>query len=189
MKRKSMDSAEEHLLVQRAQAGDEAACSELLSRQQPRMEAWIGGLVVRESDRLDVLQEALIDAWKGLPNFDATLPLGPWLKVICRNRVAKYFRDRSRNSPPTQVIVEESLLEASNDDWDHCQERVEALRHCLESLGSERRALIESRAAGTSVQELAKKAGKSPNTLSMILLRSKAALLDCVKKRLGAVYE
>jgi RNA polymerase sigma-70 factor (ECF subfamily) len=90
-------------LVARARSGDEAAVNALLVAARSSMHAYLSGrLRARREDIEDILQEALLNVWKGLPTFRAESLFGTWCCAIARNaglnRLKAIGRDRSAMS-------------------------------------------------------------------------------------------
>jgi Sigma-70 region 2 len=52
------------------------------------------------TDAEDVLQEALLAAWRGLDGFEGRASLRSWLYRIATNRCLNVLRDRGRRIPP-----------------------------------------------------------------------------------------
>ncbi len=81
--------------VRQAKAGDREAFSALVRTAENPPPRWVSlSASPGRDDVHDVVQEAFIDAWRGLPRFDAEREFGPWLRAVCRNRVARFLRDR-----------------------------------------------------------------------------------------------
>lgn len=79
-------------LIARAQAGDEHAFGQLVTRYADA--AWRLARVLLPDRALaeDTVQEAWVDVWQHLPSFDLHRPLRPWLLVIVTNRCRKLVR-------------------------------------------------------------------------------------------------
>jgi RNA polymerase sigma-70 factor (ECF subfamily) len=173
-------------LVRAARDGEREAFAGLVRLHQARLRALVALSLPSRDDVHDVVQEAFIDAWRGLPGFEAGREFGPWLRTICRNRVAKFLRDRMPTRRRELALVDAALLEQPTDADDDGERRLSALRACLETLDAAHRELLAARYRDEiAVQALAAQAGKSPNAVSMILIRLKAALMRCVGARLG----
>jgi RNA polymerase sigma-70 factor len=175
---------DERDLVQAAAAGDREAFGGLVRLHQARLRALVALSLSDRDDVLDVVQEAFVDAWRGLERFDQAREFGPWLRTICRNRMLKFLRDRLPRRRRELALVDEALIAAvpagETQGDDALGSRLAALRRCLEQLDADHRRLLQSRFAdGVAVQELAAALGKSPNAVSMILLRLKGVLQRC----------
>jgi RNA polymerase sigma-70 factor (ECF subfamily) len=174
-------------LVRAAREGDREAFAGLVRLHQARLRALAALSLPSRDDVHDVVQEAFIDAWRGLPRFEPGREFGPWLRTICRNRVAKFLRDRLPTRRRELALVDAALLEQPVAPEDDGERRLSALRACLAELDAAHRDLLAARYRDdVAVQALASDLGKTPNAVSMILLRLKAALMRCVGNRLGA---
>ena len=99
-------------LVRQAQAGDRDAFALLVRQYQSGLRGLVALSIPNRDDVHDLVQEAFVDAWRGLDGFDPTCPFGPWLRTICRNRVRKFLRDRLPQRRREQALVDEALLAA-----------------------------------------------------------------------------
>jgi len=174
--------------VRQAMAGDRDAFAELVRLHQARLRALVALSIPGRDDVHDIVQEAFIDAWRGLPRFDAQREFGPWLRTVCRNRVARFLRDRLPRRRRELALVDAALLASPSEPDDAVSEqRLGALRHCLESLDEAHRRLLAMRYLDQlAVQDIATALGKSPNGVSMMLIRLKAVLMRCVGGQAGA---
>ena len=171
---------EERELIRAAVAGDEEAFAGLVRLHQGRLRGLVALSLSERDDVLEVVQESFVDAWLALERFDQSRDFGPWLRTICRNRTLKFLRDRLPRRRHELALVDEALIAAMPGE-DAADERLPALRRCLERLDAAQRRLLEQRFAdGVAVQDLAAALGKSPNAVSMILLRLKGVLMRCV---------
>ncbi len=171
-------------LIRAAVAGDQEAFAGLVRLHQARLRGLVALSLSDRDDVLEVVQESFVDAWRGLDRFDQAREFGPWLRTICRNRTLKFLRDRLPQRRRELALVDEALIALPAAE-EPAIDRLAALRHCLERLAAPQRRLLEQRYGdGVAVQELADALGKSPNAVSMILLRLKDALHRCVS---GAV--
>jgi len=177
---------EEEILIPRAMAGDREAFTQLVVLHQARLRALAALLVPGRDDVHDIVQEAFIDAWRWLPGFDPSRAFGPWLRTICRNRSYKFLRDRLPQRRRELALVDAALLaDPGPPDETASEERLNALRTCLGSLDEAQRQVLSWRYQDDQpVQDIADRLGKHPNSISMILLRLKAALMKCVDGRL-----
>jgi RNA polymerase sigma-70 factor (ECF subfamily) len=126
------------------------------------------------------VQETFVDAWRHLARFDQSREFGPWLRTICRNRTLKFMRDRLSKRQRELALVDEALM-ATMPEEDPLEGRLTLLRRCLAQLDDAHRLLLQQRYADdVPVQNLAQQMGKSPNAISMILLRLKGVLLRCM---------
>ncbi|TVZ06411.1 sigma-70 family RNA polymerase sigma factor [Trebonia kvetii] len=89
----------------RAQAGDGEAFRELIDPHRRELQAHCYRILGSVQDAEDVLQEALLAAWRSIGRFDGQSPRA-WLYRIATNRCLNYLRGESRRPqaarPPGQ---------------------------------------------------------------------------------------
>lgn len=176
---------DERALVVAAQGGDGEAFAELVVLHQARLRALVALSLPGRDEAHDLVQEAFIDAWKGLGSFDPTREFGPWLRTICRNRLRQFLRDRLPRRRRELALVDEALAAGPPLEEDEGEARLGALRACLAALPEEHRRVLSLRfVEELAVQDIAAALAKSPNAVSMVILRLKAALARCIAQRL-----
>ncbi|MCA9619925.1 MAG: sigma-70 family RNA polymerase sigma factor, partial [Myxococcales bacterium] len=79
-------------LVQRAQAGDEAAFAELYRRHDRRAWRVARNLVPSDEDARDLVQEAFLRVFKNLERFDFNHAFSTWLYRIVTNLAIDHLR-------------------------------------------------------------------------------------------------
>ena len=103
----------------RAQAGDGEAFRELVQPYRGELHAHCYRILGSVQDAEDVLQEALLAAWRALGRFDGR-SLRAWLYRIATNRCLNYLRGESRRPRPAGLPSPESGrtgLVRSDDPW------------------------------------------------------------------------
>ncbi|MFN4032429.1 MAG: sigma-70 family RNA polymerase sigma factor [Fimbriimonadales bacterium] len=83
-------------LIERAQAHDEAAFEQIMNLYADRLYNYILRMVGSPTDAEDLLQEAFLRAYQGLPNFDRRASLSTWLYRIATNLCIDHQRKRAR---------------------------------------------------------------------------------------------
>src|SRR5580692_6029360 len=83
----------------RAQAGDGEAFRELIDPYRRELQAHCYRILGSVQDAEDVLQEALLAAWRSIGRFDGQSPRA-WLYRIATNRCLNYLRGESRRPQP-----------------------------------------------------------------------------------------
>ncbi len=96
----STDSANEQLLLEAAQAGDDEAFRVLVEGRRAELHAHCYRMLASWDDADDALQEALIRAWKGLPRFEGRSSLRTWLFTITSNAALDLASRRTRRDLP-----------------------------------------------------------------------------------------
>ncbi len=172
----------EDALIRRAQAGEQSAFRALVEQYTPVAWRVARALLAERGAAEDTLQEAWLDAWRGLPQLDPARPFRPWLLTIVANRCRMQAR---RRSLPTRTLDDElaerlpalddlSALGESGDD--------EALYNALATLSAERRRLLALRyQAELELAEIAQVCDLPLGTVKSRLSRTLAEL----RARLG----
>ncbi|MCX7926258.1 MAG: sigma-70 family RNA polymerase sigma factor [Fimbriimonadales bacterium] len=83
-------------LVERAQAQDETAFEQIMNLYADRLYNYILRMVGNPADAEDLLQEAFLRAYQGLPSFDGRASLSTWLYRIATNLCIDHQRKRAR---------------------------------------------------------------------------------------------
>ncbi len=78
----SSEHGEEQALINSARLGDEAALEALIRTHAPRLLRLAYGILGEHQGAEDAVQDALIDAWKGLSNFRGDAARATWLHTI-----------------------------------------------------------------------------------------------------------
>jgi RNA polymerase sigma-70 factor (ECF subfamily) len=96
----------------RAQAGDGEAFRELIGPYRRELQAHCYRILGSVQDAEDVLQEALLAAWRSLDQFDGR-SLRAWLYRIATNRCLNYLRGEWRRAdragPVRRAVVARAL--------------------------------------------------------------------------------
>ena len=89
-------------LVASLRAGEPAACERLVREHGPKLLATARRLLGDEQDAQDAVQDAFINAFRGIGTFEGTSRLGTWLHaIVVRSALMKL---RSRRRHPEQSI-------------------------------------------------------------------------------------
>jgi len=87
---------DEQALVRRLQAGEDAAFEELVRQNAARLLAVARRMLRSEEDARDALQEAFLQAFRGIQKFAGDARLSTWLHRIVVNASLMKLRTRSR---------------------------------------------------------------------------------------------
>ena len=135
--------------IKKCQNGDTAAFRHLVERYQKQAIGHAVAILLNREDALDAVQEAFIDAFRAINNFDLARRFYPWFYVLLRNRCNK-LRARKRE---TESIEEAEILAPQTGP---SSEEKFALERALFSLPPEDREMITLKYLdGLSYQELA----------------------------------
>jgi len=138
----------------------------------------------------DAVQEALINAWKHIADFDGRSSFKTWLHRIAVNAALEQMRRNARHetvdAPAGEDDEEDFLLQRAADEPGPEQQALgeEIGRQVEDHLGRmtviERTAFVLRHAEGHSIEEIAQ-------TMSMNISASKQAIFRAVRKLRGAL--
>jgi len=149
MVRALMDDDE--IAIEKCRNGEREAFRHLVEKYQRQAVSHATAILGSREDALDAAQEAFIDAFKALKQFDSSRPFYPWFYVLLRNRCFKMAaRKRETESIDETVIVAPNSTAQS--------ERILALENALRSLDMEDREIVTLKYFdGLSYNELAER--------------------------------
>jgi len=164
----------------------------LLTSRQNNLLAYIITLLGDPAAAQDLLQETNLVLWRKADDFHATgegdvdAAFNAWACKTAYYCVLTHRRKLGRD----RLQFDHALLESVAEDAEHEAARTDqrqlALRHCLEQIDPNHRELVRQRYEhGESVTAIAAQLGRSPDAVSQLLYRIRAALLRCIKKALG----
>ncbi len=108
----SMDEAE---LLDRCRRGEQEAFRQLVEQHHARMYRTAHAMCLDAEAAQDVVQDALLRAWRGLPHFRGEAALATWLTRLTLNAA----RDHSRRSRTKALLgrVVRCLRPETDDPW------------------------------------------------------------------------
>ena len=169
-----------------SEASQKAIVQEI-ARHQSRLRAFVRCLLVRSSDVDDVLQDINAVLWEKADEFEPGTDFWAWASQIARykvlNQVRKYGRERLVFDLPTV----QRLADVAQQRLQEFDSRREALDHCLNKLAPVQRQLIDLRYVdGHAIDRIAETVGRPAGSIRQTLYRIRAALLDCIQRRLSS---
>lgn len=135
--------------IEKCLKGEKDAFRYLVERYQAQAVGHSTAILGNREDALDAVQEAFIDAFQSLKNFDRARRFYPWLYVLVRHRCFKMIAKKreSENIEETEILAPQSDI--SNE------ERI-TLEKALLSLTKEDREIITLKYLdGLSYEEIA----------------------------------
>jgi RNA polymerase sigma-70 factor (ECF subfamily) len=123
------------MAIEKCLQGEKDAFRFLVERYQSQAAAHAVAIFGNKDDALDAVQEAFVDAYQALKNFDRSRRFYPWFYVLLRNRCFKLMA----KSRKTESIEETEIL-APQADLPY-EERL-ALERALLALSAEDREII-----------------------------------------------
>ncbi len=164
-------------LMRAAMSGDAAAYNRLLTSLAPAIRSVArrglarAGLAVEEAE--DVVQETLLAIHLKRHTWDPSMPLGPWVRAIARNKMIDAMRRRGRRDHvPIDDVID--TLAADAGEPTPLPGRLDA--H-LQSLPDRQQSVVRAISLdGASIRETATKLNMSEGAVRVALHRGLAAL-------------
>lgn len=164
------------LLMERAQAGDEAAYLQLLTQISPIIRSAVRRQTKpsRYADVEDIVQDVLISVHVVRATYDPSRPFLPWLMTIVHNRSVDRFRKSARISANETYVGE---LPEGVPEVPESSQRVdsdyELLRREIEALPARQRRAIELlKLKEMSLKEAASESGMTVANLKVLVHRA-----------------
>ncbi len=149
MVRPLMDDDE--IAIEKCRNGEREAFRHLVEKYQRQAVSHATAILSSREDALDATQEAFIDAFKALKQFDSSRPFYPWFYVLLRNRCFKMAARKRKTES-----IDETVIVAPNSPAQ--SERILALENALRSLNMEDREIVTLKYFdGLSYNELAER--------------------------------
>lgn len=126
-------------LVQRAQAGDEAAFNELVGQMLDRVYALAYRILRNGVQAEDATQRTLVSAWRRLPTLRDPSRFEGWVHRILVNECRNEMRDRRRSG--TRLDVDDGWHSAPGNAYDGVDAR-DALDRAFVRLSTDHRAVL-----------------------------------------------
>lgn len=169
-------------LWMRAQAGDEAAYREALSRIAARLRSYFSRrLFALPDDVEDLVQETLLALHQYRGTYDPAVPVSAWVHAIARHKLVDLLRRRGRReslNEPLDELAEDQHPAAVPDE----QPARRDLALLLATLpAAQRLAIVLTRIEGLSVAEAAQRGGVSVSALKVQVHRGLKRLAELVR--------
>jgi RNA polymerase sigma-70 factor, ECF subfamily len=139
----------------------------------------------------DMVQEVFRIAYEKRFDFVPNTEFGGWLRGVARNCLKRHF-EKKKQRP---IMLDDALdhLETAaaqaegrllDSTW--LDERVEAMRNCMRSLGERAREIMDLRyAQELSAQEVAGRMSMTVSAVNVAAFRARDVLADCVNRKLN----
>jgi len=185
-------NTQEGILVQRAQAGDEAAFSDIVERYQSKVFSIIHGIVRQRNDVEDIAQQVFAKIYFSIKNFDFRSSLITWIYKITVNECFDYLRKKKvRKLVYESDLSEDEVRRVENTEpagdrqplADSNLARRDYVLKLLERVSEEERMLLMLKEVeGYSVEELAARTGMNENTIKVKLFRARQKLVKAAQR-------
>src|SRR5450432_150304 len=179
-------------LVQRAQAGDEAAFREIVEKYQSKVFSIIHGIVRQKNDVEDIAQQVFAKVYFSIRNFDFRSSLITWIYKITVNECFDYLRKKKvRKLVYESDLSEDEVRRVENSEpsvdrqpsADSTLARRDYVVKLLTRVSEEERMLLMMKEVeGHSVEELASMTGMNENTIKVKLFRARQKLVKAAQR-------
>jgi len=133
----------------------------------------------------DIVQEVARQATANFDQYDQSRPFIAWLIGIARQRIAESYRERGRRPVVFSSDILDSITDAYADLQPEVDDRLDALRDCMDQLNNRHRRVIELRyARQLSQDEIGERVGSNGRAVNAMLFRIRTALRECVSKQM-----
>lgn len=158
---------------------------ELLTSHQSRIHSYILALVPNFNDADDIMQETSKMMWNRFQDFEIGTDFLAWGMKIAHYRILEYRRNRNRNRMirfnEDVVLVLEKDIQCRQD---RSLEYMANLRDCVCKLSGKDRDLVTLRYDhNLKVKEIARRLGRSVQSVYQNLARVHDLLLACVQRK------
>lgn len=143
----------DHVLVERAQARDQSAFSELVCRHEQHLRRLVSRFVASASDQDDIMQNALLNAWRYLPEFQGRSKFSSWMYRVTANSALMFLRGDRRKQEAAFASADDMVRtdESQAGEAPYCPPTTCWIQRPDEALQSaEFRALLQPLVAGLS---------------------------------------
>lgn len=146
---------------------------------------YVMAFVPRVNDARDIVQNTAIALWKKIDRYNPAEPFAPWAFRFAALEAKEYLRKEARWRRFLDDEVIEMLALRRNEMSKELDERRIHLRECLRKLPDGQKSIVEGYYfKDHSVEELAELSGRTVDAVYKALQRIRAALMDCVGRRM-----
>lgn len=165
------------------------ALFEILVRENAdSLTAFLRASVYDESAADDLFQETLLVAWRKVSEYDRSRPFGAWLRGIAKRLVLAHWRTAAREIPASGELVldqiDQRLGQFERQPGDTLDEKVAALRDCIERLAPMHREPIDLHYQHRRTTEwIAQHLATTKDAVQKRLQRARGALAECLEAK------
>ena len=182
----SQAEQDEAQLVKASQQGDQEAFTFLVQRHQRRVFNMVLRMLQDYEKASEIIQEAFLAAWLGLPSFRGKARFVTWLYRIAYNCALKQLERRKRERSLQAAMAAEQILEEVNkqqraEDMLELRDRQAMVREQMEELPAKYRSvLILRHLQEMTYEEMADILTMPIGTIKTHLFRARHLLKECL---------
>jgi RNA polymerase sigma-70 factor (ECF subfamily) len=180
--------------VARVREGDVDAFEAVVYAHEQALRAWLAVRCPVGVDEDELAQRAFVKAFRLLETYRPGTSFRPWLLAIARNLLlaeCRLAKGRSRGERAyADALIAEAQARELEEGAAEGEERIAALRACLEELPRNSRELLDLRyTRGESIRAVAESVGRSAGAIKKHLFFIRRRLHECVRRRLPSAGE
>ncbi|MEM9346709.1 MAG: sigma-70 family RNA polymerase sigma factor [Planctomycetota bacterium] len=160
----------------------------LWGKALPSVSAFVHSIVRNQHDVDDVLQATVSYIAEHFEDYEPGTPFVAWAISVARFRVMEY---RHQNKRQPLLLGDDSMASLSTamiKEAESIDDRLEALEHCIGRLGERHQQVLADRYyEQQSREQIAEALGIKVNSVSVMLLRIRQVLHDCINSRLERI--
>lgn len=158
---------------------------ELLTAHERSLSLYVHGLVPRDSEAEDILQQTKLLLWKHFDDFTLGTNFIAWARKTAFHQILTHRRHKKREHLPLDEDALEALGHAVSELADDGTPRQEALRSCLSRLPVEHRQLVTLRYfEELEIDQIADRVSRTEAAVYRALSRVRLSLMQCVQKQM-----
>jgi RNA polymerase sigma-70 factor, ECF subfamily len=156
---------------------------QLLTNAQQQLTRYVRTLVPNRNDAEEVLQETNLFIWRHSDEFELGTNFAAWVCKIAYYQVLTFRKRQSRSRLCFSDALVEQLAQGVTPSPARENTDAEALDSCMAKLGRQDRELMELRyEPGATVEDVARRVGRSTKAVYAALGRIRTWLLVCIQQ-------
>ena len=174
-------------LVERCRNGDARSFGDLYQQYAKAMYSTCFRLLNNATEAEDILQDAFIDAFRHLDDFQQRSSFGAWLKKIVVNRCLNHLKKKKLNLVYAEGgQMDELAMEQEDPGEENIEYRVAEVKKAIQLLPDGYRAVLSLYLLeGYDHEEIAAILGVAESTTRTQYIRAKKKLVDIIKNQLS----
>jgi RNA polymerase sigma-70 factor (ECF subfamily) len=170
--------------------GDVDAYETVIRVNELPLRSWLAGRCPPGIDETEIAHRAFVKCYHLLGTYAPGSDFRSWLFAIARNILLAECKSVRNQSEGARRYVDLAITRAQERAIEHDQsesdERVSALRLCLDELAGDARTIIEHRYTdGRRLEQIAEYVGRSVGAIKKALFKIRRKLHECIGRRLA----
>ncbi len=158
----------------------------LFVRHEAAIHSFVLALMPDFESAEEVVQQASMTMWRRFEQYEAGTSFRNWAFQVAKFTALNCLKTMRRDRHIFSQQLLELLADQAQERADGLDAQRRALNHCIERLADQdRQALATAYLEDNTIKAAAILLGQSPNSLYKQLNRIRAALLNCIERRLG----